>query len=193
MRGLFTALLTVAGSVGAAEVYVNEVNVEGLTNQTFEKVTVRLDEKGNVHIDAPGYMVKRVTVADVKEVQPTGVITQKYFLVTEQTSPGATDYDIDVFINGQFLRTLASSEPQLVIEVTKELKPGRNSVLFRAKKRPEITGRHRSVSKAELFKVLIGEGTARNEQVVIEKQLITFTRSAAETNDITQELILTTR
>lgn len=193
MRGLFTALLTVAGSVGAAEVYVNGVNVEGLTNQTFEKVTVRLDEKGNVHIDAPGYTVKRVTVADSKEVQSTGVITQKYFLVTEQTSPGATDYDIDVVINGQFLRTLSSSEPQLVIEVTKELKPGRNSVLLRARKRPEPTGRPRSASKAELFKVLIGEGTARNEQVVIDKQLITFTRSAAETNDITQELILTTR
>ena len=53
MRGLFTALM-VAGSVGAVEVYVNGVNIEGLTNQTFEKVNVRLDEKGNVHIDAPG-------------------------------------------------------------------------------------------------------------------------------------------
>jgi len=37
----------------AVEVYVNGVNVEGLTNHTFEKVTVRLDEKGNVQIEAP--------------------------------------------------------------------------------------------------------------------------------------------
>ena len=193
MRGLLMAWLTVAASAGAAEVYVNGVNVDGLTNQSFEKVTVRLDEKGNVHIEAPGYTVRRVTVAEPKEPPPTAIITQRYFLVTEQSSPGATDYDIDVFFNGQFIRTLASIEPQLVIDVTKELRPGKNSVLFRAKKHLDPGGRPSSVSKSDLFKVLIGEGGARNEQVVIDKQLITFTRGAAETNDITQELTLTTR
>ena len=193
MRGLFTALMLVSGSVGAVEVYVNDVNVEGLTNQSFEKVTVRLDEKGNVHIDAPGYTVKRVTMAAPKETQAAGTITQKYFLVTEQTSPGATEYDIDVFINGRLLRTLGSSEPQLVTEVTRELKPGKNSIILQARKEPESKERPRSTAKTNVFRVIIGEGGARNDQVVLDKQLITFTRTAAETNDVTQEFTITTR
>jgi hypothetical protein len=193
MRGLFTALMLVSGPVGAVEVYVNDVNVEGLTNQSFEKVTVRLDEKGNVHIDAPGYTVKRVTMAPPKETQPAGTITQKYFLVTEQTTPGATEYDIDVFINGRLLRTLGSSEPQLVTEVTRELKPGKNSIILQARKQSESKERPRSTAKTNVFRVIIGEGGARNDQVVLDKQLITFTRTAAETNDVTQEFTITTR
>lgn len=192
MRGLFVALITVAGSAVGAEVYVNGVNVAGLTNQTFEKVSVRLDEKGNVHIDAPGYSVRRVTVAE--PAQPMGILTQKYFLVTEQTSPGATEFDIDVVVNGRPVRTLGSAEPQLVAELTQELKPGKNSIVLQARKRPESqAGPRSSSSKSDVFRVIIGEGTAKNEQVVIDRQLITFTRTAAEPGDVTQEFTLTTR
>lgn len=41
--------------------------------------------------------------------------------------------------------------------------------------------------------MLIGDVGARNEQVVIDKQRITFTRSAAETKDLTREGMLTIR
>lgn len=189
MRGLVAALLVMAGPASAADVYVNGVSVEGLTNQSFEKVTVRLDEKGNVHIEAPGYTVKRVTVAD--PVQPTGVITQRYFLVTEQSTPGAAGYDIDVVVNGKLLRTLSSAEPQLVLEVTRELRPGQNTVTLRARKLPQAKGRRDG--RPGLFRVLLGEGTSKGEQVTIERQLVTFTRTEAETNDVTQEFSLTTR
>ena len=111
MKRVLLALCCVSLPALAVEVYVNGVNVEGLTNHTFEKVTVRLDEKGNVQIDAPGYSVKKVTLSgpDKPPAHTEGVISQKYFLVTEQTPPGMTEYEVDVFINGKFLRTLRAA------------------------------------------------------------------------------------
>jgi hypothetical protein len=51
-----------------------------------------------------------------------------------------------------------------------------------------------------VFRVIFGEGAItrrpddpNEEQVVIEKLLITFTRTAAEQNDVTQEFSFTTR
>jgi hypothetical protein len=41
--------------------------------------------------------------------------------------------------------------------------------------------------------VIIGEGNTTQDQVTIEKQLVTFTRTAADTSDVTQEFSFTTR
>ncbi len=196
MRHLFClfSLLLVAATAQAAEVFINGVNVAGLTGQTFEKVNVRLDEKGNVYIDAPGYTVKRVAVAETKEAPPPeATITKKYFLVTEQNAQGLSEYDVDVFLNGKFLRTVSSTEPQLVTEVTKSLRPGRNVVQLQAKKKLETKDQPKSTSKANLFRVILGEGDTNHDQVVIDKQLITFTRTAADQGDVTQEFAFTTR
>jgi hypothetical protein len=193
VKKVIVAVMCVGLPVVAAEVYVNGVNVEGLTNHTFEKVTVRLDEKGNVQIDAPGYSVKKVALAGEKVEKPDGVITQKYFLVTEQNPLGMTEYDIDLFLNGKYLRTVKSGEDQLVTDISRQLKPGKNQVVIQAKKRYANAMLPKSTSKAHVFRIIIGEGATNLDQVMIEKQLVTFTRTAADTNDITQEFTFTTR
>jgi hypothetical protein len=195
MRHLFFLTFAISASTApAAEVFINGVNVAGLTGQTFEKVNVRLDEKGNVHIDAPGYSVKRVAMTETADApRPEATITKKYFLVTEQNVQGLTEYDVEVFLNGALLRTVSSNDPQLVTEVTKSLRPGRNAVTLRAKKKLEVKDQPKSTSKANLFRVILGEGETTNDQVVIDKQLITFTRTAAEQGDVTQEFAFTTR
>ncbi len=190
-------LLAASWALGAsaAEVYINGVNVDGLANQSFDKVNVRLDEKGNVRIEAPGYSVKRVTVAPPAESAPVaneGIISKKYFLVTEQTPQGATEYDIDFFLNGKFIRTMHSADDQLISELTQTLRPGRNQVLLQAKKHLATPGEPRSTAKGAVFRVIIGEGKSSTEQVVIDKPVITFTRTAADQNDVTQEFTLTT-
>ena len=196
MKRVLLALCCVSLPALAVEVYVNGVNVEGLTNHTFEKVTVRLDEKGNVQIEAPGYSVKKVTLSGAdapKPVRPEGIITQKYFLVTEQSPPGMTEYEVDLFINGKFLRTLKSGDEQLVTDVTRSLKPGQNQVIIQAKKRYADPSAPKSMSRSHVFRVIIGEGNTTQDQVTIEKQLVTFTRTAADTSDVTQEFSFTTR
>jgi hypothetical protein len=70
------ALLVLAGlmapaTASAASVYLNGVRIDGVTNQKFEKATVRIDEKGDVHINAPGYAVRVESVpAPVAPVAP---------------------------------------------------------------------------------------------------------------------------
>lgn len=195
MKYLFTAVLLLSLPTFAAEVFVNGVNVDGLTNHTFEKVTVRLDEKGNVQIEAPGYSVKKVTIAGGEKApsRPPEVMTQKYFLVTEQTQVGATEYEVDLFLNGKFFRTVKSNEDQLVLDVTKHLRFGTNQVIIQAKKRYADPNSPRSMSRGHVFRVIIGEGNTTSDQVTIEKQLVTFARTAADTADVTQEFSFTTR
>jgi hypothetical protein len=185
---LLTAAPCLAGD--GVSVYVNEVDVSGLTGQTFEKVTVRIDEKGNVHIDAPGYTIKRVNVEAKPAGKSEGVITRRYFLVSEQSREGAAGYDVDVVLNGRLLRTLAGADPQLVSELTRQLRPGRNTVVLQARK---LRGDQRSSSRADVLRVIIGEGTVSDEKVVLERQLVTFARTAADTDDVTQEFSFTTR
>lgn len=194
-NGLLLLLTFCAFDAAAAEVYVNGTNVEGLANQQFEKVNVRLDAKGNVHIDAPGYSVKRVTVAPTAEQTAVneGIITKKYFLVTEQSPLGATEYDIDFFLNGKFMRTMKSGDEQLISELTRELRPGKNQILLQAKKNLAEPPHPKSTSKSSVFRVIVGEGKSTSEQVIIDKPVITFTRTAAEHNDVTQEFTLITR
>lgn len=194
MRSLMMLVALFATSALAAEVYVNGVNVDGLTNHVFEKVTVRLDEKGNVQIEAPGYSVKKVSLGpDRPAPPPVGSITQKYFLVTEQSPSGATEYEIDLFLNGKYLRTMKSGEEQLVTELTKQLKPGENKVIFQAKKKYANPAQPKSLNAAHVFRVIIGEGTTTHDAVTIDKQVVTFTRTAADVADATQEFSFTTR
>lgn len=196
MKRMLLALCCLSLPALAVEVYVNGVSVDGLTNHTFEKVTVRLDERGNVQIDAPGYSVKKVNLSGGPERQPSrpeSAITQKYFLVTEQTPAGMTEYEVDLFLNGKFMRTLKSGEEQLVTDITKQLKVGQNLVIIQAKKRYAEPSSPKSLSRSHVFRVIIGEGSTNAEQVTIEKQLVTFTRTAADTNDVTQEFSFTTR
>lgn len=196
MKRLLLTLICLSLPAFAVEVYVNGVSVDGLTNHTFEKVTVRLDDKGNVQIDAPGYSVKKVNLSGPAEkapARPESAITQRYFLVTEQSPPGMTEYEVDLFLNGKFMRTLKSGEEQLVTDITKQLRPGQNLVIIQAKKRYADPSSPKSMSRSHVFRVIIGEGATSRDQVTIEKQLVTFTRTAADTNDVTQEFSFTTR
>jgi hypothetical protein len=80
-----------------------------------------------------------------------------------------------------------------VTDITKQLKPGKNQVIIQAKKRYGDPMVPRSSSRNHVFRVIIGEGTTSQDQVTIEKQVVTFTRTAADTNDTTQDFSFTTR
>ncbi|WP_164016731.1 hypothetical protein [Pyxidicoccus trucidator] len=215
----------------AGSVFLNGVKIDGVTNQKFEKATVRIDEAGNVHIDAPGYAARVTTVTPPAPVataptpapapqavapaptapapaaapvagaapaapavapSPTpGRITQRYFLVTEQTVPGMTEYDIDVFVNSKWLQKLRGNDDQVVSDITRHLLPGANTVTLIARK--VLTGSRRSNSPGHVFRVIIGEGNEGGGNVMIDNPLIRFQKTAADAQDATQEYTLTTR
>ncbi|HZI13521.1 MAG TPA: hypothetical protein VE153_24280 [Myxococcus sp.] len=245
LRSTAVAALVALAPAGAlaGSVYLNGVKIDGVTNTKFEKATVRIDEAGNIHIDAPGYAAKVTTVttpapaavpaaapaqtpapASVPAVAQTpapaaapapvaaapapspaapavalaapapaapGRITQRYWLVAEQSVPGMTDYDIDVYVNSRWLQKLRSNEDQVVADITRHLQPGENKVTLMARKMVGAT--RRSNSPNHVFRVIIGEGNEGGGNVMIDNALIRYQRTAADGKDDTQEFTLTTR
>jgi predicted secreted protein len=191
---LTTAL---AGPAQAASVFINGVQVDGLANQKFDRVNVSFDDKGNVHIDAPGVSVQTSTLPQATTgtapkadpVKPPDIVTKHYFLVTEQPAPGMAAYDIDVYINSKWIRRIKNGEDQIVMDVTKYLLPGANKVMMAAKKLPE----RKSTQAAHFVRIIIGEGAASGDQVMIDNPIVSFKRSAADTDDTSDEFALTAR
>ncbi len=229
---LLAALLVPTPALAAGAVYLNGVRIDGVTNQKFEKATVRIDEKGDVHIDVVGYRVQVITqpapaaaapvtpppaapapapappapppaavaapvVAPAPAATPAPVaeepatLTRRYWLVTEQATTGMAEYDIDLYINSKWIRKLRSNETQVVTEVTGHLSPGKNTVLMTARK--VVSGARKSYSPQHYFKVIIGEGNVGGDNVMIDNPIIRFQRTAADTQDVSEEFTLKTR
>lgn len=51
------------GKAFAVDVFINGENVTGIRNVSLVNARVRIDERGNVHVEAPGYTVRRVDIA----------------------------------------------------------------------------------------------------------------------------------
>lgn len=195
-----TLIVLVPVAAMARSVYLNKVkidNVSGLRNLKLDKVNVRFDDKGDLYIDAPGY---KIQVVDGGGSQAGGAaqpeeggeakLTRKYFLVTEQTAPGMTDYDIDVYVNAQWIRKLRNGEDQIYADITRNLAPGKNTVLLVARKRE---GARSSVSPNHVFRVIVGEGNVGGDHVMIDRPVVDFKATAADSTDISKEFTFTTR
>ncbi len=197
---LALALVPAASWAQLKNVYLNDVrinDVQGLKNLKLEKVTVRFDEKGDLYIDAQGYKIDLVDPSGAparakaaEEDVGTGALTRRYFLVTEQTAPGMTGFDIDVFVNSKWIRKLKNNEEQIYTEITKHLKPGKNTVTLQAAK---LEGPRKSTSAQHQFRVIVGEGNVGGDHVMIDRPVVDFKTSAAEANDVSKEFTFTTR
>jgi hypothetical protein len=193
-----------------ASVFLNGVNVDGLRSQSFEKCkTVKIDERGDVWLDCPGYEVQSqpVVVPNAPTPQPTpapfaaaalvpapppaAVITKHYWMVSEEANGAQTQYDFDVFINSKWVRKIKAGEPQIVLEITKYLQPGQNKVLLAATKHME--GGRKTNSANSFVKITVGEGEAGGNTVMIDNPLIECKRTAAETDNINEEFTLVAR
>ncbi|HEU4385112.1 MAG TPA: hypothetical protein VFR85_16630 [Anaeromyxobacteraceae bacterium] len=210
MRALALALATLAAPASGSKVSLNGINIDGVTNQRFENCTVTIDAQGNVNIEAKGYAVRSAggqgasapKAAPLAPVEAPAAapappapaapekLSRRYFLVTEQTRPDGTQFDIAVFINAKWIRELKSQEDQVVTEVTRYLRPGPNKVTLAATKRP---GARKSTSPDVTFRVVIGEGDQGGDHVRIDSPLVDAKRTAAESGDVTEEFTLVAR
>ena len=188
-----------------ASVFLNGVNVDGLRSQSFEKCkTVKIDDRGDVYLDCPGYEVQAqpappvvpsaptpVAAASVAPAATPGVITKHYWMVSEEANGAQAQYDLDVFVNSKWVRKIKAGEPQIVLEVTKYLTPGPNKVLFAATK--HIEGGRKTTSASSFLKITVGEGESGGNTVMIDNPLIECKRTAAETDNVNEEFTLQAR
>lgn len=191
-------------------VFLNGVKIDGVTNQTFRGCDVTIDSSGNVLITAKGYRVERseqktenggapgqTVIVQQSEAAPTqpavpGRPTKRYFLISMQNRTGATQYDVDVLVNGKFVGTVRSKEMQVIKEITGWVHDGGNQVVMSAKKNYG-GGARVSSSLADYFKIIVGEGTENAGKVVIENPLVEFKRTADETSNQSQEFTFKAR
>ena len=221
MRTLATILLAAAAIAPAPahaapqgpRISLNGIAIDGVANQRFENCNVTIDANGNVNIEAPGYAARHgqpgtagasaplqavplaaaaPPPAPPQPANPAGEkLTRRYFLATEQTRLDGTQFDIAVFVNAKWIRELKSNEEQVVTEVTKYLHPGVNKVVLAATKR--IAGERKSTSQDVAFRVIVGEGNAGGDHVMIDNPLVEMKRTAAETENVTEEFTLVAR
>lgn len=176
-----------------ASVYLNGVNIDSLRSQSFEKCrAVKIDERGNVHLDCPGYQVEQQALSPAAPVAPAALaapaLTKRYWLVSEEKDGAATQYEVDVFVNAKFVRKIMAGEPQVALDITRHLHPGVNKILFAATKHAE-RGRA-SVSPASYLKLVVGEGEAGVSSVTIDNPLIETRRTAADSDNVNEEFTL---
>ena len=118
-------------------------------------------------------------------------LTRRYFLITEQTAPGMTEFDIDVYVNSKWIRKLGNEDGQIYTEITRYLVPGKNTVLLNARKLSN--GSRKSYSPEHLFRVIIGEGNVGGNHVMIDRTVVDFKRTAADQENVSKEFSFVTR
>jgi hypothetical protein len=196
MRSLPLALALAVASPAAAgpSITLNGANVDGVTGQRFENCTVVIDERGDVHIEAKGYAVRaagaaRAAPAGQAEARAGGSerLSRRYFLATEVAPPGSP-YDLAVFINAQWIREVKASEPAVVLEITRYLRPGENKIVLAPTRRSADRG-----GRDGTLKVVVGEGDVGGDHVMIDAPLVEMTRAATEPADRSEEYVIQAR
>jgi hypothetical protein len=215
---LIAAAIACAAAPASASVYLNEVNIDGVVGQRFDNCTVIIDERGNVRIEAKGYAVKvdggegGPSAPQGNTAPPGGTsgggaaapgytagtsapaqgrLSRRYFLVAEQSVEGGTQYEVDVFVNAQWIRKIQGTDGALPIEVTKYFRPGQNRVFLAAKKL--VVGDRRYYTRDVWMKVVIGEGNVGGDHVMIDSALVVMTRTAADMDDRNEEYVVDAR
>ena len=187
-------LVGAAPSAHARSVYLNGINIDGVTNQQFKNCTVQLDAQGNVYITAAGYKVQTVDPAPAAkkpEAAQGGPVSRRYFLVSESNAPGMPQYDIDVFVNSVWIKRITHREAQTVLEITKHMRQGKNIVHFTATK--DMTTGRKSASAGHYVKIIVGEGNMGGNNVMIDNALVEYKRTAAEIKNFSHDYDVTGR
>lgn len=182
-----------------------ELRVQGLEDVTFEKcTTVRVEKNGDVKIDCPGYDLHQAggTGTDAQAssggqaAQPAqpekppppaaelGKISKRYWVVASQTQPGATQYDIDLYVNKKWVHRFKNGDGTAVVEITKNLAAGDNSVIFAATKSAEP---RKSTSADAAYKFIVGPGDIAGSNLRLDKMDIQYQKTAADTDNSTDE------
>ncbi|MDY0002370.1 MAG: hypothetical protein RBU30_13825 [Polyangia bacterium] len=192
---LFMGLSSSAPLASARQVFLNGVNLSAvdLPEITLKGCDVHVDAKGNIHITARGYKIQvddkgnpdarpapdRPPPSD-SNIKTVGDADGRYYLVSFFNKKGATQYDIEVFINGQMIRRIRARSDQVAMEITRHVKRGqRNEIIFVARKNLAGTGRV-SESEMDYFRVVVGSGFESKGQIVLKQSLLETRRTAAE-------------
>jgi hypothetical protein len=207
LPGLLVAtffLLAATQQAEARKVYLNGVDLDSveLPAVLLKQCDVQVDAKGNIFITARGYKIQvdqpggggsagparpEPARPGTEAIPTVGAANEKYFLVSFFNKKGATQYDIEVFVNSQMIRRVRSYADQVSEDITKFIKRGqKNEVIFVARKNLGTEGRV-SQSEMDFFRVVIGSGFESKGEIVLRRSIVEMKRTAAENQPLVTE------
>lgn len=161
-----TALLLWAGVVlaGAPKLYVNGERADGLREVVLEEVDVRIDDKGNIWITAPQYVVGNGGETSASDA----VAPQSWWLVPQDLS--SSGQSLEVYVHGRRVAVVASGSAKPV-DLSLHLRRGANPVVVKAPPRPGAAGGPLSIT--------IGPGALGDDGVSLDTVAVSVALDAA--------------
>lgn len=176
----------------AGHLYINGVFVDPATIAGVEMkdVDITFDAQGHIRVTAPGYKIevqgnptpppppRPGTTAPMPPTATTprpappappvapptsAVAAARWWMVTEDN--GSAGHTLEVFVNGQLVRTVGSGQPQQIVDVGRWLKLGSNQVEVRSSSVNPSGG---------TYYVYIGTGSDQSGTVVMENPIVQF-------------------
>lgn len=127
-------MLWLCGLALAGTVYINGVQVDLLPVVTLYGATVRMDQDGNIWIEAPNYKVQVVGGGAPAAASAPVKVARTWYLVSEDE--GSSGGIVDVYVNDQYVRRLQSGSSQVLLDLSSAVRRGANKVQFVVRSAP---------------------------------------------------------
>src|SRR4029453_18249947 len=98
---------------------------------------------------------------------------------------GMAQYEVDVYLNGKFVKKVRAQDDPVILDVTKSVRPGVNEVKLIATK--TMGDKRLSSSPTDTLEIVLGEGTVGGGTVSITKTVVSYVRSAQETSNFSDD------
>lgn len=166
----FLVALALSGDAFAGgTLYVNGVRADGLRSFDFRDVSVRIDESGDIWIDAPNYKIE-VTGGSAPEDSAAPVETGKWWLVSQDNNSG--EHSLQILVNGELAKEIRSGDPQVILDLAPFLKKGENTILINALPSSTPTG-------GDLM-IYVGAGSNNSGTVSMSRPDVVYARRSSD-------------
>ncbi len=162
------ALSLLADAFAGGSLYVNGVKADGLRSFEFRNVGVRVDENGDIWVDAPNYRIE--VTGSTSQSETTPVDAGKWWLVTQDNGSG--EHHLQVLVNGAMVKEVKSGDAQVILDLAPYLKKGDNTILINALPGSTPTG-------GDLM-VYVGSGSNSSGTVSMSRPDVVYARRASD-------------
>lgn len=172
-------LLSLAAMAQDRTLYVNGVQADALRSYEFKSVNVRIDEQGNVWVDAPQYKVEvqgnasgggASASASGGAAASAAAMQGRYWLVTQDNQ--SQGHEIEVLVNGVLVQKIRSGDAQLILDIGKYLRVGSNTVVFNAMPAQSLGG--------GILNIYVGTGNNDNGTLNLDAPTISYGRRSTD-------------
>jgi len=115
---VFLTLFLLAAILCAQDVFINGVKVTGIKDQEIKKCSIKIDEKGDIHITAP----------DIKIIDEKATVTNEYYVAVSFDKPSSVD--VTFLLNGKPTGKITKGQKDTFFKLESGLKKGENSLGF---------------------------------------------------------------